>query len=327
MDRQAAVISILIVAIVAAGSFSFAAVHYGNSGHNTAKATNTGSVTVTDSINRTFTFAHPVTRVVSIDPSATATLYALGAFKDLVGGNSFDSYPPNSSLPNVGNSYGINYEEVLNLSPQVVLFYGASLSKEALYINNTLKIPVLLDNPANFAEIENFTHMLGVLTGTVYNSTLINSWMNRSLGMIGNSSHNYTAQENVFYYLSNYGGYWTAGKDTFIGEIFSYLHLKNIATGVGYYSMSGEDIANASPQVIFLDQYVNYSAITQEPFNSTPAFQDNKIYAVFNDNFFDQPDFRIVYAVYWVLTVVFPSSFVNLPSFPINLQYPPTTGF
>lgn len=324
MQRRYAIVAFTVAVLLIAGSVTYVSLARTTTPVNHVSS---GPIKVTDSLNRSFTFNSTVTRIVSVDPSATVTLYALGAYKDIVGGNSLDSYPPNSTLPNVGNSFGLNTEEIYNLSPQVVLFYGATMSRDANYTNNTLHIPVLVDNPSSFSQIENFTHMLGVLTGTERNASLITSWMNSSFQVLHNATENITQQKSVFYYLSNYGGYWTAGNDTFIGQIFSFLHLKNIATGSGYYPMSGEDIVNDSPQIIFLDQYVNYSAVTQQPFSSTPAFANNSIYAVFNDNFFDQPDFRIIYAVYWVLTVVYPSSFVNLPAFPIDLQYPPTTGF
>ena len=46
-----------------------------------------GTITVRDSLGRNVTFNHTLTRIVSIDPSATATLYALGGYHDLVGGS------------------------------------------------------------------------------------------------------------------------------------------------------------------------------------------------------------------------------------------------
>ncbi len=326
MQKIRAFTAILIALVLVGGTAAYILAQRGSfatpadngSGHN---------ITVTDSLGRTFTFNGTLTRIVSDDPAATATLYSLGALKDVVGGNVFDSYPPNDTLPNVANSYGINYEELLNLSAQALLFYGSTLSKQALYVNNTLGIPVLLDNPSNFTQIESFTTMLGILTGTQKNASMINTWMNSSLDTIKNATSGITTYAPVFYYLSNYGGYWTAGNGTFINQIFQYAHLRNIATGNGYYPISGEIIVNDSPQMIFLDQYVNYSAVTVEPFSSTPAYMNNRIVSVFNDNFFDQPDFRIIYALYWTVTSVYPSMFIHLPAFPITLNYPPTTGF
>ena len=98
----------VIVAIVLVGSF----LAYTEVSKKTVSPSSTGKITVKDSLGRTVTFNHTLTRIISIDPSATATLYALGAYKDLVGGNEFDCYPPNESLPNVGNACGIDLEEI-----------------------------------------------------------------------------------------------------------------------------------------------------------------------------------------------------------------------
>lgn len=284
------------------------------------------AISVTDSNGDTFTFNHTLTRIVSVDPSATATIYALGAFNDLVGGNLFDSYPPNESLPNVGDSYGVNLEEILNLSPQVVLLYGASTPTYASALQKS-GIPVLVDNPQNIQQIEQFTTMLGVLTGKEKNASLINNWMNQSLSAISDASAKISGGPySAFYYLSPGG--WTAGNDTFISSIMQLAHLTNIANGSGYYIMPGELIAQDNPQVIVLDQYVNFSSLNQTPYDKTSAFLNNKVFTVFNDNFVQQPDFRVIYAVAWLIDTAYPqvSAYLSLPSFPIELQYPPTTG-
>ena len=285
-----------------------------------------GKITVTDSLGRTFTFQHPVTRIVSLDPSATAILYALGSYKYLVGGNEYDCYPPHETVPNVGNSYSVNYEEILNLSPQVVLGYGSSMPTYGTYINNTLHIPFLLDNPENFSQIEDLTTMLGILTGAQSNATLINNWMLENLaGIQDQVSLQANRGESVFYYLSACGGIWTSGNETFINQYFTILDLKNIAKNPGYYTVSAELIANESPDIILLDQYVPYSDVTVAPFNETNAMTSSpqKVYTLFNDSFFNEPDFRIVYAIQWLAEQVYPGIQLSISQFPINLQYPP----
>jgi|YelNatPaOPRAMG01_1025707.scaffolds.fasta_scaffold00236_31 iron complex transport system substrate-binding protein len=287
-------------------------------------APSNGTITVRDSLGRNVTFNHTLTRIVSIDPSATATLYALGAYHDLVGGNQFDCYPPNETIPDVGNSYGINQEEIVNLSPQVVLLYGATMPSYGTQLLN-LGIPVLVDNPNSIAQIEEETTMLGTLTGTLKNASLINQWMNESLLAINQSVSSLSSQPEytAFYYL--YAGGWTAGNGTFIGQIMQYAHLKNIANASGYYEMSSGLIAEDNPQVILLDQYVNYSAVTTPPYNETSAFLNDRVVSVVNDSFIDDPDFRIIYGIAWILDSVYPT-FVSLPAFPIHLEYPPTYG-
>lgn len=286
----------------------------------------TSTITATDSFGHTVTFNHTVTRIISVDPSATATLYALGAYKDLVGGNAYDAYPPNSTLPNVGDSFGINMEEVLNLSPELVLLYGSTVPGYTSTLNST-HIPYLVDNPESILQIEQLTTMLGLLTGTESNASLINQWMNQSLSAINSTSAKITESPyTAFYFLSDGG--WTAGHGTYIDSIMRYAHLKNIANGSDYYQMPNELIAQDNPQVILLDQYVNYSSVNQTPYDKTSAFYDNKIFTIFNDNFFQEPDFRIIYAITWLLDTIYPqvSAYLSLQAFPVTLLYPPTTG-
>lgn len=318
---------VLIVAILVVSGVGFYYVQ--SSGHG--QESSTGPIKVTDSLNRTFYFQSPVTRIVSIDPAATATLYALGAYKDLVGGNEFDSYPPSESIPNVGDSYSINYQMLVNLTPQVVLVYGSTFSSVDQKINNTLNIPVIVDNPNSISQIMSFTSMLGNLTGTEHNATLINNWVRQSVTILRDSvpSVNQSSEESVFYYLSNYGGIWTMGQNTFINQMFQIAKLRNIVSFSGSGTINAEVIVNQSPDILLLDQYVPVSAANVAPFNETAAYYSSpqRIYTIFNDSFFDEPDFRIVYSIYWLISTMYPSSMPSLPQFPIKLAYPPTTGF
>lgn len=327
-------IAIVVALVIVASGLSFYAVsNAGNvagSGTVNSPPPNLKVIKVTDSAGRTFYFPGPVERIVSLDPSATATLYAIGAYKYMVGGNEFDTYPPNETLPNVGNSYSVNYEELVNLQPQVVLGYGATVPTYGVYINNTLRIPFLLDNPNSFSQIENETLMLGNLTGCYHNATLVVNWMQKSLSYLSNNTASITPAEEqtVFYYLDNYGGYWTAGSNTFFQSYFNIAHLKNVATQNGYYTINPEIIVNSSPDIILLDQYVPYSAVNVTPFNTTNAYYSHHVYPIFNDSFFDEPDFRAVYAVAWLIEETdYPLIMSNFPAFPINLPYPPSYGW
>ncbi len=318
MERKLKIaLTAAVVIILVAGFFVYEGVQKAPSPVN-------GKISVRDSLGRNVTFNGTVTRIVSIDPSATATLYALGAYKDLVGGNEFDCYPPNESLPNLGSSYGIDVEAIVNLSPQVVLLYSATMPSYGQQLIN-LGIPVLVDNPNSLSQIENETTMFGILTGTEHNASLINQWMNESLASISESisSASLPQEYTAFYYL--YSGGWTAGNDTFINQILQYAHLKNIANASGYYEMSSGLIAVDNPQVIILDQNVNYSSVDTPPYNETSAFHNSRIISVVNDSFIDDPDFRVIYGITWIIDNVYPA-FVSLPAFPINLKYSPTTG-
>ena len=318
MDNRMKIISVVIVVLIlSAGVFAF--------GYSRARThISQGPITITDGQNRTYTFQKPLTRIVSLDPAATATFYALGAYSDLVGVDSYSQYPPNSTLPVVGDYPTMNVEQILNLSPQAVIAFSDYPQSEVSQLLSANIAYIFLD-PGSLAQIESQNTILGKITGTAANASLLNSWMNGSISAasLATSGIQNGSELSVFYYLSNYGGYWTAGNDTFINNLFQVSHLRNIANASGYYTMPGELIANDNPQSILLDQYVPFSAVNQTPFNETQAVLNGKVYMIFNDNFFNEPDFRVVYAIQWLINTMYPSSPLVLPNFPLHLKYPP----
>lgn len=312
------IITVIVVAILALSGFSY----YLAGGHQQKKGQ---IITVSTGDNLT----HSLTRIVSLDPAATSTLYALGAYKDLVAGNVYDSYPPNQTLPVVGTYPSMNLEQIFNLSPQAVISFDSSYKQAQISKLLNASIDYIFLNAgagSGLNSIERQNTLLGQITGTEKNATLLNMWMNQSLGAISNatSSINSTSEMSAFYYLSASGGIYSTGNGTFFNDFFNYARLNNVANFVtgGFVKISPEIIANNSPQVIFLDQYVNSSALTQYPFNDSKAVKDGKVYTLPNENIFTEPDFRNIYAISWMVQKAYGIN-VTLPSFPIKLKYGP----
>ncbi|QRF76344.1 Vitamin B12-binding protein [Thermoplasmatales archaeon] len=313
------------------GDLNYISVVYQNGTKQMINLNNSNSYLIRpDNYNgSTYSFSTPVVKIVSLAPSITSTLYGIGAYDKVVGLDPYSTYPPNSTLPIVTSNSGfdISLEEIANISPQLVISPGLGYypANEENSIVNTLHIPFIVMNPENVQQIENQTLELAQITGTTGNATLINAWMQSNLQNFSQHLVNISKELNVFYYLSTPGD-WTAGNGTFINEFFTLAHLHNIAANEsGYYVDSGENITVGEPQIILLDQYVNYSSITVPPFKSTPAVKQNRVYTIFNDNFFNEPDFRVIYAIGWLISKAYPENFnlSDISQYPISLQYPP----
>src|SRR5664280_3170793 len=83
----------------------------------------TATIQMADGLGRTVTLPGPAQRVVSLAPSNTEILFAVGAGSQVVGRDSFSDYPPQAkSLPDIGGSMGnFNTEAILALHPDLVL--------------------------------------------------------------------------------------------------------------------------------------------------------------------------------------------------------------
>ena len=323
-NRLKIVIAVVVVLAVVVGGF----VIYHEDATGKAKGE---IITITTGDN----IPYKLTRIVSLDPAATATIYALGAYNDLVGGNSYDFYPPNENLPNVTDYPSMDLEQIFNLSADAVISFsnysGAQISQ---LLNSGINYVFLSsDAGVNFSVIEKQNTLLGELTGTVANATLINQWMNISLSTLHEDALSYDQSEyngtplRGFYYLSSYGGYWTAGNDTFVNSYFQYADIINIAAPYdsGFYTINPENIVNESPQIVILDDSINASSLnaTGSPFASSPAVMNGKVYTTTsNEYMFTEPNFRDIFAIQWIIFMVYGQN-PALPSFPINLTYNP----
>ncbi len=283
-------------------------------------------ITVSTGYNSTI----PLDRIVSLDPAATATLYAIGAYSSLVGGNAYDSYPPNSTnnLPNVSDYPSMDLEAIYNLSPQAVISFSNYSGGQISDLLNAGISYIFLNSGSgsNFNQVEKQNTLLGKITGRLNNASKLNTWMNESLSALNSSaaSASSSGEMSGMYYMSSYGGFWTTGNNTFINQYFQYAHIRNIASPFqsGFYTISSGEILNASPNILFLNNYVNDSSLSIPPFNDTPAVKDNRTFTIPSNSIFDEPNFRDIYAIQWLIYMAYNKT-VQLPAFPIELQYPP----
>lgn len=313
------VVAVILVILVAGGGYGIYHFESKSSGQ---------IITISTGDNLTA----PLTRIVSLDPAATATLYALGAYKYLVGGNSYDSYPPNEKIPNVTDYPSMDISQILNLTPQAVISftnYSSSQIKELLDAGIDY---VFISSGSNtgFNTIEKQDTLLGELTGTEHNATILNTWINSSISDLRSAAIGFDKTEfngtpiNGFYYLDSSGGIWTSGNTTFINSYFNISDINNIAAPYdnGFYTISSGEVADHAPRVIFLDQYVSTSAVNTPPFASSPAVKNNSVFTVPSDSIFNEPNFRDIFAVQWMIDKTYNQE-PAIPELSLNLSYNP----
>jgi iron complex transport system substrate-binding protein len=127
----------------------------------------TAPITLVDGLNRTVTLPAAAQRVVSLAPSNTEILFAVGAGTQVVGRDMFSDYPPEAaSVQDIGGSMGqYNLEAIVALKPDLVLAGGinppdlvASLEKLGITV-------YFLPNPTTLEEMYTNLETVGALTG------------------------------------------------------------------------------------------------------------------------------------------------------------------
>jgi iron complex transport system substrate-binding protein len=190
-------------------------------------------------------------RIISLSPTATESLFAIGAGKQLVAVDDQSDYPkraPHTTLSGVTP----NVEAIAAYRPDlVVVQYDAGGVVEALRKLDirALVQPSVKNLAAAYAQIT----QLGSVTGHKRDAAKVIARMKRAIARALASTPK--RRWSVYHELSP--DYYTASSKTFIGGIYKRFGLRNIAdaadsTGSGYPQLSGEYILGANPSLIVL---------------------------------------------------------------------------
>jgi cobalamin transport system substrate-binding protein len=203
--------------------------------------------------NGPFTIDARPRRIVSLSPTATEMLFAIGAGEQVVAVDDQSNYPPDAPTTKL-SGYEPNAESIASYEPDLVV-YSNDLGDVAAALD-ALGIPALLQPAASnlrdvYAEIE----QLGAVTDNRERAASLVSSMRSQIADIVASVPRPTPAPTYYHELDD--TYYTVTSSTFIGKIYSLLGLRNIADaadadGTGYPQLSAEYILHADPDLIFL---------------------------------------------------------------------------
>lgn len=189
-------------------------------------------------------------RIVSLSPTATEILFAIGAGRQVVAVDEASSYPADAPRTEL-SGYTPNLEAIASYRPDLVVY--SSDPGELAGALETLGTPGILQPPAGglddaYRQIE----QLGAATGRRREAAKLVDSMKRRIAAIGRAAPEGVTPRTYYHELDE--GYYTATSKTFIGEVYGLLGLDNIAdaAGTGYVQLSGEFIVRANPDLIFL---------------------------------------------------------------------------
>ncbi len=215
----------------------------------------TAALEVTDALGRRITLDRVPLRIVSLNPSVTEILFAVGAGPQLVGNTRFCNFPPEAAaLPEIGGvtTRTISVEAIVDLTPDLVLAGTASQAPvvEAL---EELGIPVIVFAPNSFEDVYANIEQAGYLTGNTLQAAEVVTAMRARVDAVTAVVAAVPAAERptVFWEVFD-EPLMTAGPDTFIGQMIDLVGANNIFADAAedYPQVSAEAIVERNPQVI-----------------------------------------------------------------------------
>jgi iron complex transport system substrate-binding protein len=193
------------------------------------------------------------TRIVSLSPTATEDLFAIGAGPQVVAVDSDSDYPAKAPITKL-SAYTPNAEAIAAYKPDLVI---ASYDTHGLVASlEKLKIPVILQGTAaSLTDAYSQIDQLGTATGRTTAATALVAKMKSQIASIAASVPKPKKPLTVYDELGT--DYYSVTSKTFIGGLFTLLGLHDIAdaadkTHSGYPQLSAEYIVAANPDLIVL---------------------------------------------------------------------------
>ena len=249
----------------------------------------TATAVTTDETAANEKFPFP-TAIVSLSPTATEMLYAIGAGDQVIAVDDFSNYPAEAAAKMNGISgFEPNIEAIAGLEPDLVVTDGTNA--ELLARLDTLEIPHW-EGPAavEFDDVYRQLDELGEITGHVAEAEQVVGSMQSEIAAVLDELPE-LPEPLTYYHELDPNGFWSVTSDTFIGLVYSEAGLVNIADEVGegnpYPQLSAEFIVSADPDLIFL-ACTKYCGETLE----TVAARDgwSELSAVVNGNVIEMDD-------------------------------------
>lgn len=216
-------------------------------------ATQPGFPVTVIAANGKVTITKRPTRIVSVSPTATESLFAIGAGRQVVAVDDQSDYPRNAPRTRL-SGFTPNAEAIAAYRPDLVIV-GFDANRIVASLRR-LRIPVLLQPaPRTLPQAYEQIKQLGRATGRAARArSLVAKMRTRIADLVARST---TRARGLSLYHELSPDYYSATSRTFIGSVYRLFGLRNIAdaadsSGSGYPQLSGEYVIAQNPNLIVL---------------------------------------------------------------------------
>jgi iron complex transport system substrate-binding protein len=253
-------------------------------------------------------------RIISLTPSNTEILFALGLGERVVGVTTYCDYPEEAKQKKrIGDLQG-NVEEIVALKPDLIVAKSV-LNDDVVSKLRKLDVPVLCVDPESIDGVYRAIELIAKLTGTSDNGDKIINGMKEKIAAVEKKVAGITQEKRLKVFVEvGYEPLYTAGDKTYVDELVSLAGGINIAKNIeGYQMYSLEDVVKSNPDVILAaDNY--YIDIDKEikkraGWDAIEAVQKGNLISDFDTNLVNRPGPRSAEAVELIAEALYPDLF------------------
>ncbi len=243
-------------------------------------------------------------RIVSLIPSLTEVLFAIGAGPNVVGVSQYSDYPPQAkTLPVVGSFASVDAERIVTLHPDVVVGI-ASQAAQAADVQRA-GIHTILFHDDDFEDIFRNIDALGLLTGHVDDARALGDRLRARTMTLVRRVRKHSRPPTVFVVLG-IGPIYTVGDSSYIGKLIRLAGGVDAATiHDAYGAFSAEDLVAVQPDVIVADPTVQLqSVLDRPPWNALRAVRAGRVAYLPDAAILERPGPRYNDGLAWLIATL-----------------------
>ena len=217
-----------------------------------AAAAQSQTLVLRDDLQRAVTFSRPPQRIVSLLPSLTETVCALGACSRLVATDRYSDWPAEvKALPKTGGLEDAQVEGIVRLAPDLVLLSRTQRISDRLH---ELGVESFALDTETYAAISRVVSVVGAILGVPERAAALNRQIETAVDALGARAlaRRRGAGPSVYFEVDR--APYAAGPASFIGEMLNRLGTRNIVTAdLGPFpKLNPEYVVRRNPDVIFV---------------------------------------------------------------------------
>ena len=235
----------------------------------------------------------PPTRIVSLNPTTTEILFAIGAGRSIVGRTQYDLWPDSAKLvPSLGPGIRPNIEAVLATRPDLVVLYAGADNRPAADHLRSAGIVVVAFKVDSIEEFRRVTRVLGALVGDTARARTVVDSVDRTLQRVAAATRT-LARPTVFFHS------WekpllTIGGGSFMSQLVAIAGGRNIYDSLSAPSpaVTLEDVVQRDPDIVLVSPIERAHMLASAQWRVLRAVRDGHVLA-YDTNLVARPSVKL----------------------------------
>lgn len=270
--------------------------------------------TFKDALGREIPVPAPPKRLIALAPNLTEILYALGLGDRVVGVTNHCNYPPEASLkPKVGSYIHLNVEQIINLSPDLVIGTVDGNERYVLDLLEQARIKVFFVNPRDVRQAIETIFTVGLVCGVPERARQISGQLTKRVDRVVEATS--AGKRPLVFLQIHIQPIMTVNRNTVHHDLIHLAGGENMAADepVTYPRISLEEVIRRKPEVILIssmEREGRFEKARQDwlQWTSIPAVQKGRVHLIDSD-LIDRASPRVVDGLEIMAKLLHPEAF------------------